>query len=62
MIDATGLKVHGAGAWLIEQHGKRGTRTRRKLHPAVDPGTGEILAFELTTKEQGDASQVIPNT
>lgn len=60
VIDATGMKVHGAGEWLIEQHGERGTRTWRKLHLAVDPGTGEILASELTTKEEGDASQVSP--
>ena len=60
VIDATGLKVHGAGEWLIEQHGERGTRTWRKLHLAVDPGTGEILASELTSNEEGDASQVSP--
>ena len=60
VIDATGLKVHGAGEWLAETHGGRGRRTWRKLHLAVDPGTGEILASELTTTEEGDASQVGP--
>ena len=60
VIDATGLKVYGAGEWLVEKHGERGTRTWRKLHLAVDPGTGEILASELTTNEEGDASQVGP--
>ena len=60
VIDATGLKVHGAGEWLVEKHGGRGRRTWRKLHLAVDPGTGEILASELTTTEEGDASQVGP--
>jgi hypothetical protein len=58
VIDATGLKVHGAGEWLVEKHGERGRRTWRKLHLAVDPGSGEILASELTTSEEGDASQV----
>ena len=58
VIDATGLKVHGAGEWLIEQHGERGKRSWRKLHLAVDPSTGEILASELTSNEEGDASQV----
>jgi Transposase DDE domain len=58
VIDATGLKVHGAGEWLTEAHGTRGKRTWRKLHLAVDPGTGEILACELTSSEEGDASQV----
>ena len=60
VIDATGLKVYGAGEWLVEKHGERGTRTWRKLHLAVDPSTGEILASELTTNDEGDASQVGP--
>jgi hypothetical protein len=58
VIDATGLKVYGAGEWLVAKHGERGVRTWRKLHLAVDPSTGEILASELTTSEEGDASQV----
>jgi len=58
VIDATGLKIHGAGEWLAETHGKRGRRTWRKLHLAVDADTGEILASELTTSEEGDASQI----
>jgi transposase len=46
-----------AGAPQV-QHGGKGHRTWRKLHLAVDPDTGEILASELTTTEDGDASQV----
>ena len=60
VIDATGLKVYGAGEWLVEKHGERGTRTWRKLHLAVDPSSGEVLASELTSNEDGDASQVGP--
>lgn len=60
VIDATGLKVYGAGEWLVETHGERGRRTWRKLHLAVDPDGGEILASELTTSEEGDASLVGP--
>src|SRR5215211_7318739 len=60
VIDATGLKVYGAGEWLVETHGGRGRRTWRKLHLAVDPGSGEILASELTTTEEGDAALVGP--
>jgi hypothetical protein len=60
VIDATGLKVHGAGEWLAEMHGQRGRRTWRKLHLAVDADTGEILASELTTTEAGDAALVGP--
>src|SRR5919202_4082484 len=60
VIDATGLKVYGAGEWLVETHGGRGRRMWRKLHLAVDPDSGEILASELTTTEEGDASLVSP--
>ena len=60
MIDSTGLKVFGAGDWLHEKHGGKPRRTWRKLHLAVDPDNGEILASELTTTDDGDASLVGP--
>jgi hypothetical protein len=60
VIDSTGLKVFGAGDWQREKHGGQGRRTWRKLHLAVDPDTGEILASELTATGDGDASQVGP--
>src|SRR3954467_6484568 len=60
VIDSTGLKVYGAGEWLTEKHGERGQRTWRKLHLAVDPNSGKILASELTTIEEGDAALVGP--
>jgi Transposase DDE domain len=60
VIDATGLKVHGAGEWLAETQGERGRRSWRKLHLAVDPDSGEILASELTTTEERDAALVGP--
>ena len=60
VIDSTGLQVFGAGEWQREKHGGQGYRIWRKLHLAVDPETGEILASELTTTEDGDASQVGP--
>jgi transposase len=60
VIDSTGLKVFGAGEWQCEKHGGKGCRSWRKLHLAVDPDTDEILASELTTTEDGDASQVGP--
>src|SRR4051795_5964265 len=60
VIDSTGLKVYGAGEWLSEKYGERGQRTWRKLHLAVDPNSGEILACELTTIEEGDAALVGP--
>lgn len=60
VIDSTGLKVFGAGEWQREKHGGKGRRTWRRLHLAADPDTAEILASELTTTEDGDASQVGP--
>src|SRR4051812_23614353 len=60
VIDATGLKVYGAGEWLTEKHGERGQRTWRKLHLAVDPDSGEILASALTTTEEGDPALAAP--
>src|SRR3712207_697968 len=60
VIDATGLKVYGAGEWLAQTQGGRGRRTWRKLHLAVDPTSGEILAAELTISEEGDAALVGP--
>ncbi len=60
IIDCTGLKVFGAGEWHLEKHGGKAHRTWRKLHLAVSPDTGEILASELTGNEDGDASLVGP--
>src|SRR5512134_2343770 len=58
VIDSTGLKVYGAGEWHRETHGSRGRRGWRKLHLAVDPDSGQILACDLTDKDVGDPSRV----
>ena len=60
IIDSTGLKVFGRGEWHLEKHGGNARRCWRKLHLAVDPATGEILASALTENEEGDASLVSP--
>jgi transposase len=60
VIDSTGLKVVGTGEWQQEKHGGKPRRTWRKLHLALNPDIGEILASELTTTEDGDASLVGP--
>jgi hypothetical protein len=51
VIDSTGLKVFGAGEWRRQKHRGKGRWTWRKLHLAVDPDTGEIVASELTSTE-----------
>ncbi|WP_207462910.1 IS5 family transposase [Azospirillum sp. SYSU D00513] len=60
VIDSSGLKMVGAGEWLLQKHGGKPRRSWRKLHIGVDPNSGNILAAELTTTEDGDASQVGP--
>src|ERR1700712_263923 len=60
LVDSTGLKLCGAGEWLVEKHGTRKRRSWRKLHIGVDAGTGQIVAAALTSKEVDDAVQVGP--
>jgi len=37
LVDSTGLKLCGAGEWLIEKHGTHARRSWRKLHSASMP-------------------------
>jgi Transposase DDE domain len=60
LVDSTGLKLCGAGEWLVEKHGTRTRRSWRKLHLGVNAGTGQIVAVALTSKEVDDAVQVGP--
>src|SRR3954462_598883 len=60
LVDSTGLKLCGAGEWLIEKHGTRTRRSWRKLHLGMDAGTGQIVAAVLTDKDVDDGSQVGP--
>src|ERR687890_153476 len=57
LVDSTGLKLCGAGEWLLEKHGTRVRRSWRKLHLGVDAETGRIVASALTSKEADDAAQ-----
>jgi transposase len=60
LVDSTGLKLCGAGEWLVEKHGTKRRRAWRKLHLGVDAETGQIVASALTSKEVDDAAQVGP--
>ncbi len=60
LVDSTGLKLCGAGEWLVEKHGTRTRRAWRKLHLGVDADTGQIVAAALTNKEVDDAVEVSP--
>jgi Transposase DDE domain len=60
LVDSTGLKLVGAGEWLVEKHGTKRRRSWKKLHLGVDAGTGRIVAAALTDHDVDDASQVGP--
>src|SRR3954467_12054536 len=60
LVDSTGLKLSGAGAWRVEKHGTKRRRSWRKLPLGVDAETGRIVAATLTERDQDDASQVGP--
>jgi hypothetical protein len=60
LVDSTGLKLCGAGEWLVEKHGTRTRRSWRKMHFGVDADTGRIVAATLTDRDVDDASQVGP--
>ena len=58
LVDSTGLKIYGEGEWLDQKHGIRSRRRWRKLHLALDAGTQEIVAVELTPDDAGDIAEV----
>ena len=58
LVDSTGLKLGGAGEWLVEKHGTSRRRSWRKLHIGVDAASGEIVAVEVTRKDIDDAAMV----
>ena len=60
LVDSTGLKLCGAGEWLLETHGTKTRRAWRTLHIGTDADTGEIVAATLTGSDASDASQVGP--
>src|SRR4051794_32553233 len=60
LVDSTGLKLCGAGEWLVEKHGTRRRRAWRKLHLGRDADTGRIVASALTGHDGDDGSQVGP--
>ena len=59
VIDATGLKVYGAGEWHVYKPRVRRRRTWRTRHLRSDETTKEIVAVELT-RSRGYDSQLLP--
>jgi hypothetical protein len=60
LVDSTGLRLCGAGEWLLEKHGTKTRRAWRKLHIGLDADTGQIVAATLTRKEVDDGAEVGP--
>ncbi len=60
LVDSTGLKLCGAGEWLVEKHGTKTRRSWRKQHIGLDADTGQIVAAALTAKEVDDGAEVGP--
>jgi hypothetical protein len=58
LVDSTGLKLCGAGEWLVEKHGASRRRSWRKLHIGADAATGQIVAAALTSNHVDDGTQV----
>src|SRR5512143_2362227 len=60
LMEASGLKVYGAGEWPVGRQGASKRRTWRKLHVAVDAESHQRVAAELTAVFVGDA-EVFPD-
>ncbi len=60
VIDATGLKVYGAGEWHVQKHRSGRRRAWRKLHLGVDETTKEIVAAEVTKNSVHDSLMLPP--
>jgi IS5 family transposase len=60
LVDSTGLRLGGPGAWRLEKHGGRARRSWKKLHLGTDADTGRIVVSALTGAAADDSSQVGP--
>jgi len=60
VIDATGLRVYGAGEWHVHKHRGGRRRSWRKLHLGVDEHTKEIVAVEITASHVHDSLMLPP--
>jgi hypothetical protein len=60
LVESTGLQVYGVAQSLEVKHGVKSRRKWRKLHLAVDAGSGMIVTRILTDQDGDDPSQVAP--
>ncbi len=55
LVDSTGIKFRGDGEWQARKHGPSRRRQWRKVHIAMNAGTGDVRAVEFTSSRQGDS-------
>ncbi|SFT75137.1 Transposase DDE domain-containing protein [Sedimentitalea nanhaiensis] len=60
LVDSTGIKFLGDGEWLARKHRTHRRRQYRKVHLAMDTGSGDVVAVEFTSSREGD-SPVLPD-
>lgn len=60
LVDGTGIKMMGEGAWKTRRHGASYRRQWSKAHIGIDAETLNIRAIEVTTNATGDAP-VLPD-
>ena len=58
LIDATGIKIVGAGEWCYKKHGNQRRRQWRKVHIGIDADSQQIRAVSVTTSNVGDPSML----
>lgn len=58
-MDSTEIKFLGDGKWQARKHGVQRRHQWRKVHPAMDTATSDILAVECTSSSD-DGSPVLP--
>lgn len=59
VVDSTGLKIYGEGEWKVRTHGRRGRRTWRKLHVAIDPESKLTVSVALSSDKVGDGEMMV---
>ena len=57
IVDSSGLKVYGQGAWHAQQHGEKKRKRWKKLHSGVN-AQGQIVASTVTESPAQAPSQV----
>jgi hypothetical protein len=55
LVDSTGIKVEGEGAWNARKHGGTKRRVWRRIHIGIEEKTLDIRVAEFTTGDVGDA-------